>query len=40
MLFAMFVNDISSIVLRPVFMFGDNTKIFCATRSTDDYKAL
>jgi len=36
----MFVNEIPLIVSSPVFMFADDTKIFRAIRSNDDYLAL
>ena len=39
-LFTMFVNDIPSIVSSPVFMFADDTKMFRAIRTSDDYLAL
>jgi len=39
-LFTMYVNDIPSIVSSPVFMFADDTKMFCAIRTNDDYLAL
>jgi len=35
-----YVNEISSIVLIPVLMFADNTKIFRVVRNRDDYTAL
>ena len=39
-LFTMFINDIPSIVSSPVFMFADDTKMFRAIRTSDDYLAL
>jgi len=39
-LFTMFVNDIPSIGSSPAFMFTDNTKIFHAKRSCEDYFSL
>ena len=38
--FTMFVNDILSIVSSPVYMFANDTKIFCVIRNSDNYKAL
>ena len=40
LLFTMFVNDISSIVSSPTFMFADDTKIFHFIKSSDDYAIL
>ena len=39
-LFTLFVNDISSMVSSPTFMFADDTKIFRCVRSSDDHSAL
>jgi len=39
-LFTMFVNDIPSTVSSSAFMFADDTKIFHARRSSDDYFVL
>ena len=39
-LFTMFVNDIPSIVLIPMFLFADDTKIFHFIRSSDDHAIL
>jgi len=39
-LFAMFFNDIPSVISSPVFLFADDTKVFCAIRNRDDYLAL
>jgi len=36
-LFTMFVNDIPSIVLRPVYLFADDFKVFRVIKSRDDY---
>ena len=36
-LFTMFVNDIPSIVLSPVYLFADDTKVFRVIRNRDDY---
>lgn len=40
LLFTMFVNEIPLIVLSPVLMFADDTKIFCVIRYEEDYAAL
>jgi len=37
LLFTMFVNEIPSLVLNPVLMFADGTKIFWVIRNRDDY---
>jgi len=39
-LFTMFVNDIPSIVLSPVYLFADDTKVFRVIRNREDYLAL
>jgi len=38
--YIVFANNIPSVVSSPVFMFAENIKIFCAIRSSDNYKAL
>ena len=40
LLFVIFVNDIPSIVLSPIFMFADDIKIFHFVKSSDDHTAL
>ena len=39
-LFTMFVNDLPSVVSSPVYMFADDTKIFCVVRTSEDYSVL
>ena len=39
-LFTMFVNDLPLVVSSPVYMFADDTKIFCVVRTSEDYSVL
>jgi len=39
-LFTMFVNDIPSIILSPVYLFTDDTKLFRVIKNRDDYLSL
>jgi len=39
-LFTMLANDIPSIISSPVYLFADDTKVFCVIRNRDDYIAL